>query len=141
MEIVQRYLEFLQIPLPNGQNCRDYNVDEFDRKYKRRILVEKAYSSLEWTVEEAVDKSRANLFPSATWEGLRFPIHFGKDYDYFLIAIFYSQLPIDEYCLRIQKLGDAFKAELDRTISWLKTIPEVREKARKVYEACGAEFS
>jgi hypothetical protein len=29
MEMVDRYLKFLQIPFPRGQNCRQYDIEIF----------------------------------------------------------------------------------------------------------------
>jgi hypothetical protein len=44
---------------------------------------------------------------------------------------------LEEYLLRRKDLAQAIEKELDLSIEWLKTIPDVRTKMEGLFELCG----
>ena len=125
MEMADRYVEFLQIPLPDGQKCREFDTVEFKLNCK--------YTDHEaWKKKVKESTKGAAFFPLSNRVGSAGP-PFLKPPDYPEAAWQCSGLSLDEFCCRVGLLADALYKELDRSIEWLLSIPAVRDRLRDVY--------
>lgn len=132
--MMDRYIDFLQIPLPNGKTCREFDNDNLKFDIPSNVYID--YETWRKWREFEIG---ADLFPLPLRAGGAMTF-FGRPIQYFESARQNSGLSLNEYYRRVTLLAKAFNDELDRSIEWLQSIPEVRARICDVFRLCGAEF-
>jgi len=131
MEMADRYVRFLRLPPPQGKTCREFDPHEFQHTHRKEV------SDKSW---EQIRESRERrlLFPLPTRGAGRLADQFIKPRDYLDAAWFYSrsEVSLDKYCYLLEMLEDRVSAQVDMTIGWLKTKPEICEKVRTLMLRC-----
>lgn len=130
--LVDRFVEFLGIPLPKGRRCHEFEARKFeieicdthcDPRYRRLY---KAFDGLGVSSTPGLPVRSPMLW------------HIQGDFENYLVsALWYSGLEENEMYERMADLAQAVRKEKRATAAFLMKEPDIREKAVKLFGLCG----
>lgn len=124
--MADRYIDFLKLPQPNGQTCRQYDIQDFNLNPPKIIPTAQQLERLHRIQDDP------DFFPMPSMaNGVK--LRFQKPGEYIEAAFYFSGISLDDYCQRVEQLSKAFYEELDRSIQWLWTLPDVGSKVQEVF--------
>ncbi len=121
MPTVDRYLDFMEVPYPNGQQCYEYNEAD----------------SWNWTspddhqISEMLRERASVLFPHPAHNQGRW---FSKGVSYIGTALTLSSLSVAVIRQKLDVLVVIIEGELKQQAQLVKEVPEVKSKRQKLWE-------
>jgi hypothetical protein len=131
-DFADRIVRYCGLLEPKGKKCKGFSIKEFNEDWKssEEFFHDKWYQ---------IDKFFKEYVCGGVLMG-DLPEMRGHHWTYLKAAVYYTNLPEDEWRRNITRLVMVMDTEFELCIDWIVNLPHVREKGRKAFDAFGEDI-